>query len=101
VKPQAKAKHKTAKPSKTPKVNAEAQRKLNEEAKLWSKLQNDHLYTIGFLPKNMDKTGLMFNFNTGESRKVRIVRLTVPADSALGKMLAEHDKPQEPKKGRR
>jgi hypothetical protein len=66
--------------------------KRKRESKLLMELQKKHGYTMLDMIKPADRFMWSFNFKTGAGTLTRMLRLSVPKESALGRAMAESDK---------
>lgn len=75
--------------------------KQNREYALFTKLQNQHGYTLMEPGRGVEKMQLMFDHETKKMSMTYVMRLAVPADSALGVAIAKSRKAQEKKAKKR
>lgn len=77
--------------------------KHKQEGQLLEKLQLEHGYTLMEPGRGMEKTQLMFDRQKGKAEVAYVMRLAVPADSALGQAIAKmrEAKLDDKKKGRK
>ena len=92
----AKAIEKTKKPIH-PKAMPISAAKRKRESKLLMELQKNHGYTMLDTVKSADRFMWSFNFKTGAGTLTRMLRLSVPRESALGRAMAQSDKAKDAK----
>ena len=73
--------------------------KQQREFKLFEKLQAEHGYTLMDACRGMEKTQLMFDRTTKKMSVAIVMRLAVPADSAIGKSMAAYRERSKPATG--
>lgn len=86
-----KAIEKTKKPIH-PKALPISDAKRKRESKLLMELQKNHGYTMLDTIKSVDRLMWSFDFKTGSGTLTRMLRLSVPIQSALGRAMAQSDK---------
>lgn len=91
-----KAIEKTKKPIH-PKAMPISAAKRKRESKLLMELQKNHGYTMLDTIKPVDRFLWSFNFKTGAGTLTRMLRLSVPRESALGRAMAQSDKAKDAK----